>query len=83
MKSIFENYLAIVIGEKEIPFRLRRKGLTRVLLKRSLLMFASGGSARSKQLLDLAIAGNADARKLLIDAALRGYEREAALSLRH
>ncbi|MBD1846644.1 hypothetical protein H6F89_25125 [Cyanobacteria bacterium FACHB-63] len=82
MKSIFENYLAIVIGEKEIPHRLRRRGLTRVILRRSLLMFASGGGSRPKQLLDMAIAGNSDARKLLIDAALKGYERQEQFSVK-
>ncbi|MBD2079587.1 hypothetical protein [Leptolyngbya sp. FACHB-17] len=82
MKSIFENYVAIIIGEKEIPFKMRRQGLTRDLLKRSLLMFASYGGSRPKQLLDLAIAGNADARKLLVNAACDGYARQAQIVLK-
>lgn len=82
MKSIFENYVAIIIGEKQIPFKMRRRGLTRDLLRRSLLMFANGGGARSKQLLDLAVGGDHNARRLLIDAAVTGYQKQAQIVLK-
>lgn len=75
MKEIFENYLAIVLGEKQLPKR-RPQGLTKGLLEQNLSHYVTLGKARPKKLLEMVRQGDGNARKLLIEAAVRGHQRQ-------
>lgn len=76
MQEIFENYLAIVLGEKELPKQSRVIGMSRALLQKSLFHYVNLGGGRPKELLEMVRQGVPNARRLLIDAAVKGHEEQ-------
>ncbi|MEP0919422.1 hypothetical protein NC981_21565 [Leptolyngbya sp. DQ-M1] len=78
MDQIFSNYLAIVLGEKSVP---RKRGVNRKLFQDSLNLYASASGARPNELLKAAQSGDANARRLLISAAVSGWRRQTESAL--
>ncbi|MBD1847363.1 hypothetical protein H6F89_28945 [Cyanobacteria bacterium FACHB-63] len=77
MDEIFANYLAIVLGERPVPRKRGLKGVNRKLFQNSLSLYVNYSDARFRELLEMTKRGDTNARKLLINAAVSGWKRQA------